>query len=577
MNRITRILTLAFGGCLALMSCSPYDGLTDFAIPWQDDPEKVKNPIVAAQIQDKGVWVDGIVNGTGITFYLKEEPSNWNNLSIKYTFDESIVCEENLPETVDLTKDCIVKAKDNFVDVSYTITAVEYCPLDNIIATVGTESSEGLPGNDRTVTMLFTSQGLESATVEVILKDGAKMISPSQTKSTQNLTEPVTIKVQDDVKTYEYILSATSMNMPAEWKNITSSYIGQGGVLPGHIKLCEKTVDTGLDINKASTTSRVVAALIPAGHVNMKTQTGDYGGGKNYWYASSKLGDVVSANSTYNLFVGGMSVGFLKPELVPGYMNGGAIVREPYADWNIVYYYTPPTIGVKDGKAEINYAEVIGGKLYKFDTPQFGADKSAFDLSKGEIWDVDAFVTGYSIPLHDGVKAVNYDYNENYGAAQKEYTALWQKERYFLFSTLKDGVTLDNGRSASQGVRKFIVDYWSETNAYNGMKSHWWDGSHMARAMMGTRPNGDLIILMAERYADYYGMYIDAVGYPSRGITFKIGIAELAALGCTDAIAFSINEMAACAVQDGGSGVDITKSLRTKGNDVTNSTCIMFK
>ena len=577
MNKITRTLTLALGSCLALASCSSYDGLTDFAVPWQDDPEKVKNPIVAAQIQDKGVWVDGIVNGTGITFYLKEDPSNWNNLPIRYTFDENIVCEENLPETVDLTRDCVIAAKDNFVDVSYTISAVEYCPLDNIIATVGTERSEGLPGNDRTVTMLFTSQGLESAEVEVVLKEGTRMVSPSQAKSTQNLTAPVTIKVQDDVKTYEYTLSAMSMNMPAEWKNITSSYIEQGGVLPGHIKLCEKTVNTGIDINKAATSSRVVAALIPAGHIDMKTQTGDYGGGKNYWYASSKIGDVVSANSTYNLFVGGMCVGFLKPELVPGYMNGGTIVREPYADWNIKYYYTPPTIGVKDGKAEINYAEVIDGKLYKFDTPQFGADKSAFDLSKGEIWDVDAFVTGYSIPLHNGVKAVNYDYNENYGTAGKEYLALWTKERNFKFSTLKDGVLLDNGRSAAQGVRKFIVDYWSETSAYNGMKSHWWDASHMGRVMMGVRENGDLIVLIGERYADSYGKYIDYANYPSRGISFKIGITELAALGCTDAIAFSINEMAACAIQDGGRGVDITKSLRTKDNDVTNSTYIMFK
>ncbi len=577
MNRIFRTLAVALGYCLALASggCDSYDGHTDFAVPMQDDPSKVKNPIVAAQIQDKGVWVDGVINGFGITFYLKEDPSDWDNLPIRLTYDDRIVCEENLPGTVDLTKDCTVKAKDNFVDVAYSITAVEYCPLENIIATVGEETSEGLPGRDRTVTMLFTSQGLESALVEVVLKDGAKLLAPSVGKSRQDLTKPVTIKVQDDIKTYEYTLSAMSMNMPAEWHNITSSYQEKGGVLPGHIKLCEKTIDTGLDINKVATTSRVVVALIPAGHVDMKIQTGDTGGGANYWYATSELGDAVSSNAAYSLFVGGMSVGFLKPELVPGYMNNGAIGREPYADWNSVYYYTPPTIGVKNGKAEINYAEVVNGKLYKFDTPQFGADKSSFDLSKGEIWDVDAFVTGYSIPLHDGVKAVVHDYNEDYGSAQKEYTALWQKERCFLFSNLKDGVTLDNGRK--NGARKFIVDYWSETSPYNGMKSLWWDGSHMARVMMGTRPNGDLMILMAERYADSFGIYIDAAGSPSRGITFKNGITELAALGCTDAIAFSMNEMAACAIQNGANGLDVTKSLRTKDNDVKNSTYIMFK
>lgn len=579
MNRIFRSLTIALAACFALAACNmSYDGLTDFAIPWQEDPVKVKHPIIGAQIQDRGVWVDGILNGFGITFYLKEDPQNWNNLPVRFVYDEDIVCEENLPSTVDLTKECIVKAKDNFVDVPYTLAGVEYCPLDNIIASIGTEKSEGLPGNDKTITMLFTSRGLNAATVEVVLKEGTTMISPAEAKSVQDLTKPLTIKVKDNIKTYEYVLNATSMDVPSDWTNITDSYLEKGAILPGHIKFCEKTIDTGADLlGSTSTSCRIVIALIPGGLVNMKTQTGDRGGGKDYWYPTQKLGDAVASNATYALFVGGMSVGFLKPELVPGYMNDGVLVREPCADWNILYYYTPPTLGIKDGKAQIHYAEYIDGTLYKFDTPQFGPDKSAFDKSKGEPWAVDAFVTGYSLPLHDGKMAITKNYNEAYGTAQAEYTALWTKERNFRFSTLSDGVILDKGRSVAAGQRKFIVDYWSEDTAYNGMKIHWWDGSHMARVMMGVRENGDLVILMGERYADLNGIYVDRENYPSRGITMKDGIAELYALGCTDAIAFSMNEMAACAIQNGETGVDVTKTIRTKANDITNSTCIMFK
>ena len=562
MKRAIFLTVILASACMLVNSCE-YDGLTGFAVPWKDDVTKVKNPIVSARINDSGEWVEGTISSANvITFELRTAKANWNNLQIQYTYDSAIV-DGTAPSTVDLTSACTFTTSDNYIPVTYTVEGLEYSPVKTIEVTVDGETCSGTPDSENNVNLYFNGSSLDAANVKINLKDGT-LVSPSSLESVQNLTSPLVIKVKDNVRTYEYTLTAQALVVPDGWSDITSTIAGEGGILPAYMRVYEKTNIGGTEGNKA----RVV--IIPSGHVNLKTAVSQSPvAGSSYKYAAGQAaGDVVSANKDYSFFLGGTGVGFYRPEILVGYINDGKLGEEASVYRDTYYYTCPPALGVKDGKAEIHYSEYIDGQLYKYDTPQNGADKSKF--TKGEVWNVDAAVSGYSLPLLKGTAQVTKNFSESYGQANTEQNKLWKKERFYSFGATTDGLYLSQ--------RKFPVDYWSTTVAYNEMKAQWWDGSHIARTFVGVRANGDLIAFISERYSDLQGFLVDATGYPSAGTTFVDAVRELVNFNCTDAMALAVNECAVGIVKDGNTGLDLTKTYsRTKTTDLKHSTILMFK
>jgi len=533
---------------LQFVSCS-YDGRTEFAIPWVVDPDKVADPVVGVQIKDGDVWTEGTVNGHNITFVLRyADKAAWNDLDVKFDFDTSCV-KAVAPASVDLSSAYTMAVSDNYVDVKYTLSAEEFQPLKNVKVTIGEEENQGVPDADKAIGMSFIHIG-DKAKVAIRLKADIELLSPSDTVSVQNLSSPLQIKVKDKLTSKEsvFTLNVISLNIPDQWKDVTEAEKTAGASLPSYMKILKKTNIAGIEGNTA------FIAVIPAGHVSMKTASAELAY-KTWFLNNQKVGDVVTNNSSYSLFIGGPSVEFWKPSTRTGYINDGAVGKEAILHWNIMYYSCPPTLGVKDGKASISYGEIIDGNLYKFDNPNNGTDKSKF--TGGSLWNVDAAVTGYALPLKDSVVVISKE-------SASDYKNLADKERNFVFSTVSGMIMTD---------RKIYINGSSYFPTAQVL-----DAQNAPRTFIGVRSTGDVIAFVSERYCYENNYMVDKVNYPSVGTTIEQAAEEMQALGCTDAIAFHTIEYAVGVLQNGETGLDLTKTLyRVAGKDLTCGNLIMFK
>jgi len=532
---------------LFLSSCEE-KVLTDFVIRPQEDMPIKENPIIQAQALDGDTWIDGNIVDKNITFEFRQlEQSEWNNISVRFVTDENteMVDPGEYPAKLDLSQGgIVVKATNGYTPVEYSLAAKVYPLLKSIEVSVGTEIIKQVPSTG-TIQISFLSAGINEAVVKLELNEDVTLVHPTNIESIQNLSQPLEIQVKDNQtqKTISYILKATS-----DWSDVSETISTMGIQIPSYMTVYKNTKLHGRDKN----TGYIVK--IPAGDVKMKTSYSEKQ--VSTWFENNqKVGDVISTNRDYSLFVGGVGLQYWKPMIRPNVVNQGAIEYEGNLFWNIPYYTTPPTLGVKNGQASISYAETLNSSLYKFQNPQNGAAKSSF--TSGQIWDVDAAISGYAMPLQGGMLQVTVD-------SEAGYKPLANKERNFVFSTV-NGMVMTNVSINIDGTNMAATAALS-------------DAQRMARTLMGTTEDGGLIIFVSERYASTTNLLIDPANYASDGSTLLEAAATLKELGCTDAIALHQSNFAVLVLQNQALGYDLTKTVtRSDGNDLTNSTLIMFK
>jgi hypothetical protein len=531
---------------LLLSSCS-YDGLKNFVIPLEDDKPKSETPIISAQALDGNEWVDGTIDGKKITFVLRyTEKSDWNKVSVRFTTDEnaSVTDPSESPATLDLSKECTVVTSDGYVPVNYTLKATEFQLITNVKVTINGESKEGVPVDGK-INMSFINSNSLPATLELTLNKDVSLVSPTTNISSQNLSSPLTITAKDNKtgKSKNYVLTLTS-----DWENITPQINTDNVSLPSYMSVFKNTHV----MDRKGNTGYIIK--IPAGKIDMKTSLKEQA--YSSWFINGqKVGDVVKENTDYHVFVGGMSMAYWKPMTKTSVINNGAVVAEGGPYWGYIYMYNcPPTLGVKDGKASISYADILNGKLNKINPPQHATSKSSFT---GTLWDVDASVSGYAYPLQNGKVMI-----ENESAT--DYKALADIERNFKFSTV-------NGMIVT-GFKLYI-----NGSEISNCPAYVSDEQRMARTLIGVNTNGDLFIFVSERYAWANNYMINKSSYPSDGTTLQEAATILKQMGCSDAIAFHQIEYAVTALQNGSTGKDLTTTLKRAQGDLSNATLIMFK
>jgi len=515
------------------------------------------NPIVHVQALDGDNWIDGVIEGKTISFEFRTlEPEDWNSIPFRFTTAQHTNMVEPASATapLDLSNgSTIVKATNVYRPLEYSVTAKIYPVIKSVQATIESETITKQPSN-HIIDMKFSVASLEHAQLKLELNEGITLISPSSLESIQDLSQPLDIQVVDNTnqKIKTFTLNATTEWTPlSEWENITSNLALS---LPNYMTVYKKNNLHGRDNNIG------YIIKIPAGNINMQTSYKEKA--VSTWFENDQwVKGVVENNREYNLFVGGVSLQYWQPMIRPTVINNRGIEYLGNFFWGDVTYYTsPPTLGIKDGKASISYAELQGDVLSRFEDrtlAQHGTDKSLF--TNGEPWDVDAAISGYALPLRNGVLQIADE-------TESSYKDLADRERNFTLTPHTNpmrttGININIGGTVQNNYSAFVLD-----------------GQRMARTLIGVTEDGSILVFVSERYAQTSNVLIDPVNFPSEGSTLLEAATVLKDLGCTDAIAMHQSNFAVAILQDNQSGKDLTRTItRTTPTDLKNSTMIMFR
>lgn len=543
-----------------LFSACAEEGLKDFAIQPEFGLSPVENPVKSAQAQDGTEWIDGTITGRTIGFVFRSlSGDGLKSVPVRFSVEEgaSMTDPSGSSAVLDLSGECAVTVSDGYNPIKYVVKASEYPLLKSITVKIGSETNTGSPDGQGNIVLSFVSPDVANATVSLELNDDVVPVSPTVAESTQDLSAPLPVKVKDNKtgRVKEYLLTINQ-----NWVDVTAELNTDGVSLPDFVTVFRNTNLHGRIGNKG------YVVKIPAGNIDMKVSY-KVKANSTWFDDDQRLSDVVAANSDYCLFATGIGVIYYKPIVRGLAINNGVVSGDgtggkavPWFHWNIKYYTCPPTLGIKDGKAAISYADVLGDeKLYKFGIPQHGTDKSAF--VGGVLWDVDAAVSGYSMPLRNGEIQVRDE-------SAADYKTLADLERNHSFNNVKEGMQISN------------YSIWYQGADVKSLSAHLADGERMGRNMVGVTPNGDLLIFVSERYSGTNNA-LKSESDPSDGSTLQEAATVLKEFGCSDAMALHQIQFSVVSLQDGAIGKDLTRTeLRTgksAGSDVLASTIIMFK
>lgn len=307
---------------------------------------------------------------------------------------------------------------------------------------------------------------------------------------------------------------------------------------------------------------------IAAGQIDAKS-TYNVVGNQTWFDPVATLSDYVKANSGYSLFTVGLDVSTTRPVALVTSINNGAVdgvdntpqgtgKATSYLQWGAGrVFYCPPTVGIKDGKAEIHYASVLEGDvLNKFDEPK--GDANLNNLTGGIPWSVDCAFSGYAYVLKEGVMQVEDN--------EASYKALCKKERlFYLTSTCNNIQTWTNQKIMYNG---------SEVDKIDTYKT---DGLRMARNLFGVDAEGNLYLFISQRYSNPNNSLVNNSD-PSDGSTiYEAALSLKDKFGCTDAMVMQSLYYAIASIQDGGNGADLTRTYYREHTERKLSHIVMFK
>lgn len=538
------------------------DGLEQFVVSpgnWET------SPLVFIEAEDsENNWVQGVIEGKSVSFTFRTL-SSLKNVKMRYGLESGCSLSGG-DEYLDLSGGgCILSISNGEDLIDYTVNGKINPLLKGVIARTNRGNVKGLVKDDRIVELTLIGSVLNNVKIHLELADDVRLLShDGQLDINIDFTqeEPVHI-VLEDIRTKMqkgYTITArTEKDLAPKgegWTLVEDASELQKN-LPDYAYLYKNEKLLGIPGN----TGYVIT--IPAGMIDMKIAYEVNHSEWNYLRGTKFPADIVRENGGYKLFVAGTDVYAWKPQIWSNIINDFQLYTYQWGmtpnghyHWSTdVYYYTcPPTLGVSNGKAEISYAEILHGNLlYKFAEPMHNnKDKSKFVGTS--LWNVQAAISGYALPLRNGVVVIASE-------SVSDYEILAKKERNFPFRT---------------GSITALTD----TKGYGDKASHLCDAERMARNLVGVTAGGDLIVFITERYVSTGNNKLkDVVNYPSEGITLREAAVILKEeCNCTDAMAFDQMQRAVVAVNVGGSARELTKTESWKSDYSGGlSTFMMFK
>lgn len=542
---------------LPLFSCTSENalgGLKEFVIQPDFGAPKLEDPLLAAEANDGYRWTPGEIDGRLVTFQFRsmvEDRLAMTPIRLTLKDGASMIFPSSGEAVVNLKNPLTVSISNGYGPEDYVLKVCQLQLLGKVSVNVAGETLVGYPDKDGDITLTAISPDVSSCVVELDLAENVEPLSPSSVKSVQNLENPLEIKVRDKITGREAVYT---LKLQRDWSDITSLY---KDMLPDFVKVFKTEKLHGREGNIG------YMLKIPAGKVAMESSFPVYR--VQTWYEKTQtVSQAVREHQDAYLFTNGPDVNCIKPVVRSLVINDGSYAPDAdgtpchgWYEWNIKYYICPPTLGIADGRASIEYAEVLpDGRLYKFAMPHHGEDRSAF--AGGELWEVTSAVSGYAMPLKDRQIQISSE-------SLEAYRYLADIERNHTFNNVKNGMQMNNNNVMYQGEE------------VSGLRLDVCDGMLMARNMLGVTEEGDLFLFVSERYSKTNNSVIEGDDRVN-GSTLREAAVVMQGFGCTDALAMFQLHFAAVTLQDGGRGTDLTRTVRrASGSDLSTSLVVMFK
>ena len=480
-------------------------------------------PIVSFKAMDaNGEWINADIdeNDRNINFVFRAH-SSLEKVTCRIKVDPewgSLIFPETDEFELNLNAAQVITVNDGVDDIRYRVSGEIAEPLDNIIIEAGSEKASPLSITPE-MTVRLTSEKrrstLEHASITLVKDPSVVLISPEDISDVDLNGKPLQIKVYDKrihhEKTYTIsAIPAASINTGSgSWEDVSVSWGGQEHNinLPDHISIYKTESLHG-------SPGRIGWAVVLNG--------GMLSGGLSLKesFPDNKVSLALHANPDYKVFVPYQGVnrwsntpGKYTGNTTGDYINplvwtSGTAVRN--SNWGSL-----PTLGIKDGKAEIRYAYVLDGSLYSFAAPSW--QPKAQD---GMPWDVDMAVSGCLMLVQGGENLIGGTDARSLDIYRNAWTSCPNAEQNlttaYKFSSLESYLTARTGRTA-----------------------------------IGCTQDGSVVIFQSERLVNMNGANL-WYSTPDSGSTANEVARELVEMGCVSGALWEENYWNIVLMQDDG-------------------------
>lgn len=507
---------LLVGGCI--VSCSD----REIQISTTGNKGYTDVPIRSFKALDaNGEWVDAEIDehDRNINFTFRAHSALD---SVKCVLDVdpewgSLVYPETREFKLNLNASQTITVNDGVDDIRYRVTGEIKEFIERIQIQVGAETAEPLAVSPSMTVRLSRTKNrsaLEHSKIVLTAGESVVLLSPESLDDVNLNGRGVEIKLYDKhvhcEKTYSLqAVPAACINTSAgNWEDVSLSWSAEHSVtLPDNIAIYKTSSLHG-------SSGRIGWAVVVAG--------GSVDGALSVkeTYADNKVSSVLHANPSYMVFVpyqgvnrwsatAGKYTGNTTGDFInPTVWKDGAAVRS--GDWG-----TMPAVGIKDGKAEIRYADIIDGSLYSFETPSLTPN-----AEDGTLWDADLAAGGCLMLVQDGQNLIGGNDSRSLDIYRNAWTSTPEAEQNlttaYKFASLESYLTARTGRTA-----------------------------------LGCTADGSLVIFQSERLVN---MNAANLWYSTKdsGSTANEVARELVDMGCTSGALWEENYWNIVLMQDGG-------------------------
>lgn len=498
-----------------------------------EDPGYAEQALVSIEALDGDKWVKGDINQDelSVTFVFHTLDAV-NAVKCRVEVDPEwgqLVSPESTSSefTLDLTSGSSITVNDGFDDLKYRVSGSVYPLIKSVTASASNFTSDGSVGGGAIIfnfREINRFELLADATVKFELNEQAELLDPDKTEIPLNLNQrryevSVKDKVSGTVRKYTmYAKIAVPFNMEAgNWSECTSEWIAAKGLVNAENVTIWRTdklneVDGRIGYAQIIPAGAIKAKLLAKGECNPSTD--------------SRISQALHNNPDYSIYIPFQSPGVWTWDGASNKAYFSPIVYKDGKSWRTSGFNAdasrklcPPAITVKDGKAEIRYAQDFNdGKIYSYDN--FTKSPTA---ASGTEWDVPFAVSGNFMILYNGVNLIGEESQTAYDAYCRNFLA---------------GPNMYNDVNRSWTLKPM--------SEYVGYKA--------GRVAIGTTENGDIVVLQVAMLMNHHNddQKEQKGQHDKFGSTMYETARELQQMGCNNAMLLDDNFWSVVLMQDNG-------------------------
>ena len=498
-----------------------------------EDPGYAEIALISLEALDGDKWIRGDIDRDKQTVsFVFHSLESVSSVKLRAELDQewgTLVTPESTSSefTLDLTSGASITVNDGFDNLKYRISGSVYRLFKSVSATAAEMTVEGSVGGGAIIfnfDKINRFDLLGNAKVKIEMNDEAELLDPAQSEFTLDLNQKrheisVKDKVSGIVRKYTvYAKIAVNFDMePGGWVECTTEWIDAKGL----VNTDNVTIYKTMRLNGVE--GRIgYAQIIPAGAIQARLLAK----GECNPVTDSKISQALHNNPDYSIYIPFQCPGVWtwdgasdKKYFSPIVYKDGKSWRTSGFNGDAARKLCPPTLTVKDGKAEIRSAQDFNdGKIYSYDS--FTKSPTA---ASGTEWDVPFAVSGNFMILYKGVNLIGEESVAAYDAYCRNCLA---------------GPNMYNDANRSWGLKPM--------SEYVGYKA--------GRVAVGTTEKGDIVILQVAMLMNYHNdaQKEQKKQHDKYGSTMYETARELQQMGCNNAMLLDDNFWSVILMQDGG-------------------------